>query len=439
MNILVVGLNHHTASVEVREKLAFGGGHLREALASLAERRTNNDPSFQEAVLVSTCNRTELYALVQDINAGREALLRFLTDHGKLPMAELEGHVCVYVNEEAIAHLFRVAAGIDSMIVGEHEVLGQVREAYHLASACKAAGPLLGKLFRKSISVGKRARTETGISRNAVSVSYAAVELARNVFGDLTDCRALVVGAGDTSEQTLKNLVDNGVTEVTVINRTRHRAEAMASWCNGRVLAFDRVAQALSHTDIVISSTAAPHPVIRRDAVEQAMGWRDQRPLLLIDIAVPRDVDPAVSQIGNVHLYDIDDLERVAQANRQRRQREVPKVEAIVQEELADFMAWFQSLYVLPTITELREWAHDIRQSELEQALRRLPSLSERQQAIVEALSQRIVNKLLHVPTVNLKERANGHDGHLYALALRELFALEGGNGKNGRNGDHQA
>ena len=439
MNILAVGVNHRTAPVEVREKLAFSGGHLHEALASLAERHTNNDPSCQEAVLLSTCNRTELYALVEDIHAGREALMRFLADHGKLPIAELEGHVSVHDNQEAVVHLFRVAAGTESMIVGEHEVLGQVREAYHLASACKAAGPLLGKLFRKSISVGKRARTETAISRNAVSVSYAAVELARNVFGDLTDCRALVVGAGETSEQTLKNLVDNGVTEVTIINRTRHRAEAIASWCNGRVLAFDRVAQALWHADIVISSTSAPHPVIRRDAVERAMRWRGYRPLLLIDIAVPRDVDPAVSQIENVHLYDIDDLERVAEANHQRRRREIPKVEAIVQEELADFWAWFQSLYVLPTITDLREWAHDIRQSELEQALRRLPSLTERQQAIVETLSQRIVNKLLHVPTVNLKERANGHDGHLYALALRQLFALEGGNGKNGRNGDHQA
>jgi len=437
MNILVVGLNHRTAPVEVREKLAFSGAHLHGALTSLAERRTNSDPSCQEAVLLSTCNRTELYALVEDIHAGREALVGFLAGHGKLPIAELEGHTYVYANEEAVAHLFRVAAGIDSMIVGEHEVLGQVRDAYHQASACKAAGPLLGKLFRKSISVGKRARTETAISRNGVSVSYAAVELARNVFGDLTDCRALVVGAGETSEQTLKNLVDSGVTEVTIINRTRRKAEAIARWCNGRVLAFNRVAQALSHADIVISSTSAPHPVIRREAVEQAMEWRGYRPLLIIDIAVPRDVDPAAGQSENVHLYDIDDLERVAEANRQRRRGEIPKVEAIVREELADFMAWLQSLHVLPTVTELRDWAHDIRQTELQQALRRLGSLTERQQAVVEALSQRIVNKLLHVPTVNLKERANGHDGHLYALALRELFALEGGNGKNGRNGDH--
>jgi len=439
MNILVVGLNHRTAPVEVREKLAFSGGHLREALASLAERRANNDPYCQEAVLLSTCNRTELYALVEDIHVGREALMRFLASHQKLPIAELEGHFYVHANQEAVAHLFRVATGIDSMIVGEHEVLGQVREAYHLATACKAAGPLLGRLFRKSISVGKRARTETAISRNGVSVSYAAVELARNVFGDLTDCRALVVGAGEASEQTLKTLVDNGVTEVTIINRTRRRAEAIANWCNGRVLAFNRVAQALWHADIIISSTAAPHAVIQRNAVERAMEWRGYRPLLFVDIAVPRDVDPSVSQIENVHLYDIDDLERVAEANRQRRRREIPKVEAIVQEELGAFMAWFQSLHVLPTITELREWAHDIRQSELEQALRRLGSLSERQLAVVEALSQRIVNKLLHVPTVNLKERASGGDGHLYALALRELFALEGGNGKNGRNGDDQA
>jgi glutamyl-tRNA reductase len=437
MNILVVGLNHRTAPVELREKLAFSGSRLRAALASLAERRAHSDPHCREAVLLSTCNRTELYTLADDIDHGRESLVRLLASHQDLTIAELESHIYVYANEEAVAHLFRVAAGIDSMIVGEHEILGQVREAYHLASACKAAGSLLGRLFRKSISVGKRARTETAIGRNGVSVSYAAVELARKVFGDLTDCRALVVGAGDTSEQTLKNLVDGGITEVTIINRTRHKAEAIARWCNGRVLAFNRVAQALSHADIVISSTSAPHPVIRREAVEQAMEWRGYRPLLIIDIAVPRDVDPAVSQLENVHLYDIDDIERVAEANRQRRRREIPKVEAIVREELDDFMTWFRSLHVLPTVTELRDWAHDIRHTELQQALRRLGSLTERQQAVVETLSQRIVNKLLHVPTVNLKERANGHDGHLYALALRELFALEGGNGKNGRNGDH--
>lgn len=437
MNILVAGLNHCTAPVEVREKLALSGGRLRAALTSLAERSARRDPSCQEAVLLSTCNRTELYGLAENVDLGREALVSFLSSRQNVPLAELEGHLYVHGNEAAVAHLFRVAAGIDSMIVGEHEILGQVREAYHLASACKAAGPLLGRLFRKSISVGKRARTETDISRNSVSVSSAAVELARSVFGDLTDCRALVVGAGEASEQTLKNLVDNGVTEVTIVNRTRRKAEAIARWCNGRVLAFDRVAQALGHTDIVISSTAAPHPVIMRDAVERAMGWRGPRPLLIIDIAVPRDVDPSAGQVENVHLYDIDDLERVAEANRQRRRQEIPKVEAIVCEEQADFTAWFQSLHVLPTITELRDWAHDVRQAELEQALRRLGSLSEKQQAVVEALSQRIVNKLLHVPTVNLKERANGHDGHFYALALRDLFALEGGNGKNGRNGGH--
>ncbi len=425
MNILAIGLNHKTASVEVRERLAFADSRLRQALSALAECRAGQDGPALEAAILSTCNRTEIYALTKDVAKGHDSLVHFLSERQGLPPAEFESHLYTHVNEEAACHLFGVAAGIDSMIVGENEILGQVRQAYAIASASKAVGPVLARLFRKSITVGKRARTETSIGRDAISVSYAAVELAKKIFEDLDCCRALVVGAGETSELTLKNLIQSGVSEISVINRTRRKAEAIAQKCGGRVLDFERIGQALCSADIVVTSTAAPHPVVCPEAVKKAMVSRQHRPLLLVDIAVPRDVDPEVSRIDNVYLYDIDDLEKVVESNLERRRREIPKVRAIIQEEQADFMAWFNALDVLPTIAHLRGRAEEIRLAELEKALRTLGPLPERQRSAITALSLRIVNKLLHLPTVNLKERANGHQGHLYTAAIRDLFALD--------------
>jgi len=434
MNILAIGLNHKTAPVEVRERLAFTGNRLRQSLSVLAECRARQDGALREGVILSTCNRTEIYALAEDAAKGREYMVRFLSDQQGLPPAQFQSHVYAYENKGAVDHLFSVAAGIDSMIVGENEILGQVREAYTLASASEAIGPVLARLFRKSITVGKRARTETTIGHNAISISYAAVELAKKILGGLDGCRALVVGAGETSELTLKHLIDNGTGEVNVVNRTLRKAEVIARQCGGQVLGFGHIAQALCSADIVISSTTAPHPVIRAQAVERAMALRQERPLLLIDIAVPRDVEPEVSRIDNVYLYDIDDLEKVVEENVKRRRREIPKVKAIIDREQTDFMAWFRALEMLPTITSLREQAEEIRLAELEKALRRLGPLSERQRTIVEALSLGIVNKLLHPPIINLKERANGQEGHLYAMVLRELFALE-----DGESGDNQS
>jgi glutamyl-tRNA reductase len=299
VNILAIGLNHKTAPVEVRERLAFTGSRLRQALSALAECRAGQDGTLREGVILSTCNRTEIYALAEDAARGHDYMVRFLSEHQGLPPAQFESPLYTYEDEAAAGHLFSVAAGIDSMLVGENEILGQVREAYSLASATKAIGPVLARLFRKSITVGKRARTETTIGRDAISISYAAVELAKKIFEDLRSCRALVVGAGETSESTLKNLLESGIGEISVINRTRRKAEAIARQCGGRVLAAARIGQALCSADIVISSTAAPHPVIRAQAVEQAMALRHQRPLLLVDIAVPRDVDPEVGCIDN--------------------------------------------------------------------------------------------------------------------------------------------
>ncbi|MGQ9571913.1 MAG: glutamyl-tRNA reductase [Dehalococcoidia bacterium] len=434
MNILAVGLNHRTAPVEVRERLAFSGSHLRHALFALAEGRTCPDSPLREGTILSTCNRTEIYALAEDADKGREYLVRFLSEQRGLPAAEFEGHLYTHENEDAVDHLFRVAAGIDSMIVGENQILGQVRQAYTIASASKAIGPVLARLFRKGITVGKRARSETSISREAISLSYAAVELAKNLFDDLGSCRALVVGGGKASELTLKNLLESGVGQICIINRTRRKAQLIARQCGGQVMGFGQIAEALCSADIVISSTAAPHPVIRAQAVERAMALRQGRPLLLVDLAVPRDVDPGVNRIDNVFLYDVDDLEKVVAANLERRRGEIPKVRAIIDKERTDFMAWFRALDVLPTIAGLRERAEEIRRAELERALRRLGPLPERQRTVVEALSLGIVNKLLHSPIVNLKEHANGQDGHLYATVIRELFGLADGDSGDGQS-----
>ena len=307
MNILAIGLNHKTAPVEVRERLAFADARLRQAVSALAQCRARQDGLPLETAILSTCNRTEIYALTKDAAKGREYVVHFLSERQGLPPAEFESHLYTYLNEEAACHLFSVAAGIDSMIVGENEILGQVRQAYAIASASKAVGPVLARLFRKSITVGKRARTETSIGRDAISVSYAAVELAKKIFEDLDCCRALVVGAGETSELTLKNLIQSGVSEITVINR---KAETIAQQCGGRVLGFERIAEALCSADIVITSTAAPHPVVCPEAVKQAMVSRQHRPLLLVDIAVPRDVDPEAGRIGQRHASALGRLDR---------------------------------------------------------------------------------------------------------------------------------
>ncbi len=433
MEIIVVGLNHEVAPVEVREKLALPEPSLREALISLAQKAGHGDGPLAEGAILSTCNRVELYGLAMDSQEGWNELVGFLGSTCQIPFQDFENYLYLYSGEEAAAHLFSVAAGINSMVIGENEVLGQVREAYRLASAEKAIGPILSRLFRKALRVGKRARTETGISRNASSVSSIAVELAKSIFGDLSTCRVLIIGAGEMSEQALRRLMASDVGEVLVINRTRSKAESLARECGGRVIDFDRIGLALWQADIVISSTAAPDAVIHVQEMRDALYMRRNRPLFIIDIAVPRDVEPEVGKLENVYLYDIDDLEHLVQANIDMRRKEIPKVEAIVAEELREFSAWYQALDVVPTISDLRQHADQIRQAELNKALRRLGSLDQRQQEVVKALAIGLVNKLLHNPTVRLKDHANGRRGYQYAEALRELFGLDAPEGKSGK------
>ncbi len=432
MHIVAVGLNHRMAPVEIRERLAFTDLSLEKALLEFVPNGNGRQqipdahhPSVAEGTILSTCNRMEIYALAKDVKSGCEAIQRFISDFHQLPQQEFNDYLYAHSDGEAAAHLFAVASGIDSMIVGEPQILGQVRDAFEEAAAQGAAGRVLSALFRQAISVGKRARTETAISQKAVSVSYAAVELAKKIFGDLGSRQVLLIGAGEMSELTAKNLVDNGAEGIIVANRTYQRAAGLAERFGGRAIGLDRIDRALWTADIVVSSTGAPDFIVGPEMVREAMWMRRNRPLFIIDIAVPRDIDPAVQRLDNVYLYDIDDLQSVVEANIRERQKEVVQVEAIIQEELAKFMAWFRSLDVVPTITHLRQQTEEIRRAELAKAMRRLGGLSEREKNIVTAMSIGIVNKILHQPIVCLKRHANGQNGYLLTEAMCELFGLD--------------
>jgi glutamyl-tRNA reductase len=311
------------------------------------------------------------------------------------------------------------------MVLGESQIQGQVAQAHDLAISHGSAGPVIHSLFRTAVHAGKRARTETAINEHATSISHAAVELASQVFQDLSQKRALLVGAGEMAELAAKNLMDNGVGGILVVNRSPGRAASLAQRFGGDALDWHRLTQAVWQADIVISSTAAPHAVLTRETVATAMYMRRNRPLFIIDIAVPRDVEPTVGELSNVFLYDVDDLQQVVDANLEQRRREIPRVQTIIQAEVSQFMAWFRALDVVPTIVDLRQHAERIREAEMDRALRRLDHLSERERNVIQALSHRLVNKMLHYPTTRLKARANGGEAYQYAEVVRDLFGLD--------------
>jgi len=425
VDIVAIALNHHHAPVAVRAKLTPLCANLRESLANFAQEAREPGAPLAEGAIICTCNRVEVYALAGDGVVGKQHLLEFLSTWSHAPISEFGPYVRDYVGEQAVAHLFRVACGLDSLVIGENEILGQVRDAYDLARETKAAGAVLSRLLRRAVTIGKRVRTNTGISRNAASVSSVAVELARRTFGNLSDCRALVIGSGEMGRQALRNLMIGGVKEITISNRTRQHAEETARACNGRVVDFDRLESALSEADIVISSTSAPHTVIHVEQVKGAMSCRPNRPLILIDIAMPPDVEAGVGDLPNVYVYNVDDLGSVIESNLEKRRQEIPKVEALIDAEVAEFTGWFRSLDLVPTIVALRRHAEAICQEEVEKALRKLGTLDERQQRIIWAMAQGLTNKLLHSPTVRLKERAAEPCAYQYSEALRELFDLD--------------
>ncbi len=422
MHLAVLGINHKTAPVELREKVS-----LDEEKCGALSRRLLDDEGISEVVPLSTCNRTEVYLVASRPEVGRREAMAALADIATVEQRDLGGCTYYHEGENAISHLYRVAGSLDSLVVGEAQIMGQIKEAYHAAYERESTSVLLNRLFRHALEVGKRVRTETRIGENPVSVSSVAVEMARKVFEELDGRTALLLGAGKMGELTATHLVSHGVTSFIVSNRTYSRAEEMAEKFNGRAVAFEDLQDYLPLADIVISSTGAPHYVLRKGEVERAIRQRHNRPIFFIDIAVPRDIDPGVNDVNNAFLYDIDDLNEVAGANAAQRAKEAHKAEEIIGEEVDSFIHWLSSLDVVPTITALREMAERIKDGELEKALSRFDAeLSEKDRNRIEALASGIVNKILHAPTVELKQAANERGGYLYVESMRRLFKLNG-------------
>lgn len=424
MKILLVGLSYRTAPIDVRERLALTPAMLRSALTHFDSIHLQAHLSdVREGVILSTCNRLEVYALVRDPHTATKAIVNFLAHASDIAPETLIKHLYVYHDEAAGCHLMRVAAGLDSMVLGEPQILGQITEAYEAALSQKAAGTVLSALFRAAIHVGKRVRTETAIGVNATSISAVAANLATRLLGDLSQRHILLIGAGEMGGIAVRALIRRGISYITVANRSYDRAVQLARAWNGQAITFQQLPAALIEADIVISSTSAPHPILDQALLEPAMAARSGRSLFIIDIAVPRDVDPQVAAIAGVHLHNIDHLRSQTDENLRERESQIPQAEIIVAEALNQFMAWFASLGAVSTITDLRRQMEQWRQHELERLFNRL-NLDEREQNLVAAMSHRLVNKILHEPTVRLKAEAAQGNGATYIDVTRELFAL---------------
>jgi len=418
--LFLLGINHDTAPVDLRERLSFSEGDLSETLVALSTR-----PGCGEAVVLSTCNRVELYVRCDDLDEARTELTRFLSDFHGVDPAALAPHLYGLASSEAAQHLFRVAAGLDSLVVGEPQILGQVKEAYTTASEIGCTGSLLNKLFHCSFAAGKRVRSETELGEGAVSISYAAVALARKIFGSLADHNVLLVGAGEMSELTAVHLKAQQVSRIVVINRTASQAENLAEKIGGEAIPWTEMQQVLTTTDVVVTATGSPTPIITSNQVEAVMRTRRNRPLFIMDIAVPRDVEASAGTIEQVFLYNIDDLQAIVSENLARRSAQITKAEVIVAEEVNGFMTWLRSRRAVPTLVALRQRFEVIRQAELKRLESKLASLAPADRARVEDVTRLIVEKLLSTPTERLKELSNAETVRMYGDALNQLFDLE--------------
>ncbi len=417
-SIVLLGVNHKTTPLEVREKMALSDGY-ESPLAALGALDTIN-----EYYLLSTCNRVEVLFTCTDPTLARLQILDLLFG-SSIEKDQLERHVYQYQNNEAINHLFMVASSLDSMIVGESQILGQLKEAYRYASDLKTIGLVLNKLLHKSFTVAKRVRSETQIGANAVSISYAAIELARKIFGSLDDKKVLLVGAGEMAELAAEHLVGQGVSEVVVANRTLERAVKLARRFGGTAVSLGELVDQLAYVDIIVSSTGASSIILSKDDVKPVMKERRNKPLFFIDIAVPRDLDQNINDLENVYLYDIDDLNNVVEMNKAERDKEALKAERIVQEESLKFGQWLEKTELTPTIVELRSMADKICRNELEKSIGRIQGLTAAEQKSVEKMASAIVAKVLHHPLQYLKNGNNGTNQKTRIDIVRDLFNLE--------------
>ena len=419
MHLFLLGVSHRTAPVDLRERLDFSSRDVGSAVESLAARS-----SATESVVLSTCNRSEIYVASTEPARARDELIAFLCEYHQLTRDVFLPHLFTHEDTSAAHHLFRVAAGLDSLVIGEPQILGQVKDAFQAAAGRRCAGPLLTKTFHWAFGVGKRVRTETALGEGAVSVSFAAVALARKIFGRLDGRRVLVVGAGEISALTAQHLRSQGVADIVITNRTAAQADALASQVGGRAVDWSEMSPAIAAADIVVTATGSQRPIITRADVEAATGRRRADPLFIIDIAVPRDVDPAVSEIEQVFLYNVDDLQSIVHENLARRTAEIARAEAIVAEELTRFTSWHRSRRAIPTVVALRQRFDDIRRAELRRLEAKLGGLSPDVRMRIDEVTRLIVEKLLLEPTEQLKALPDEETQAAYTEAVNRLFRL---------------
>ena len=431
MEIVLIGLSHKTAPVEIREKFCLAREKVKEFLGQLA-----GIPGVREGMVLSTCNRLEVLSVMEDAEDKAARIGDLLAGIAGMPAKELYSYLYLHRGEEAVRHLFRVTSSLDSMVLGEPQILGQVKEAYSQAVENRVSGLILNKLLHRSFFVAKRVRTETKIASQAVSVSFAAVELAKKILGNLEDKRAMLIGAGEMSELAARHLISQGVREIWVTNRTHQRALELAQAFQGKAVSFEDFAQQLKNVDIVLSSTGSTHYIIRKEQLTEVIRARKNKPMFFIDIAVPRDIDPAINEMDNVYVYDIDDLQGLVESNKEERKKQVQQAEEIVTQGVQAFRAWLRSLEVVPTILALRTRLEQIRKREVDKALSLFKNVSEDERKALDLLTNSIINKILHHPISLLKHQESRDHGKVYIEMTRKIFQLdEEDNGQSSSTG----
>jgi glutamyl-tRNA reductase len=432
MHILAIGINHTSAPVQLRERLNFGEDQIRASLARLA--CGNLTTSLSELIILSTCNRIEIYCASN--SPAFEELEVFLSDTRGVPVEEFRPHLYQCKDMDAVRHLYEVAAGLDSLVIGEPQILGQVTKALELARGQDTAGPLLNRLFQSAIHTGKRTRTETAISRNPASVSSLAASLCEHTVHKISEAQVVILGAGEMAELAVEALRKRGANRILVVGRTLDRAQALVQRWNAQATTFENIEAALEAADVLISSTSAPHIIITHKMVQEAMARRNDRPLVLIDIAVPRDIDPDAGNLPHVRLYDMDNLNAQLEHSLAERMAEVPQVQAIVEEEVSEFKEYMKSLEMIPIIADMRQQAEAIRQSVLEKSLSRMPDLTDTERERIEAMTRALVKKILDTPTQRLRAEAACPHAPEYATVVRTLFGLQHESGLCGFSGE---
>ncbi len=420
LDIVLLGLNHKTAPVELRERLAFSKDETSTALEALQKY-----PAISEVLLLSTCNRVEVLMATVNTSAAVENVKTYISEFKDVPVTQFDAALYIKEGEAAVRHVFRVASSLDSMMVGEPQILGQIKEAYRLATLKKTSGVILNRLLHRTFFVSKRVRSETGIGDHAVSISYAAIELGRKIFGSLEGKKALLIGAGEMAELVVEQLVSNRVRDIIVANRTFERGVELARKFNGKAIRFEEIADFLKLTDIIISSTGSSDFIIKRGQLKGFIRSRRNRPIFFIDIAVPRDIDPEINRLANSYVYDIDDLKGVIDENIADRTREAIKGERIVDEAVIRFGQWYESLDVVPTIIELRNKMHTIAETEIKKTIQSLNHLSDNDSQAIYKMTEALINKILHDPTVFLKNAGCHVDKSVYLDITRKLFKLD--------------